>query len=363
MADIQFMQRALKLAARARPISPPNPSVGCVIVRDGEILGEGFTQKTGSDHAEIQAIKNANSRGFDVVGATVFVTLEPCSHYGRTPPCALRLIEEKVARVVVACLDPNPLVAGRGVELLRQAGIEVQVGLLAQEAWQMNAGFMTRMTENRPWVRAKIAMSLDGFTALPNGESQWITGEAAREDGRRWRCVAGAVLTGVGTALADNPSLTARVDGKLQSRQPLKVLLDSQLRVNADNRFFDEGKTLVAYVQGNPEKERALIDRGAELLKLPEMDSKVNLKALLKELACREINEVHLEAGSVLTGEMLRQQLVDEIVCYLAPKVLGAGRRAFNLPSVDKLIHCEQWRLVELKQIGEDARLILRKGK
>ena len=347
MADIQFMQRALKLAARARPISPPNPSVGCVIVRDGEILGEGFTQKTGSDHAEIQAIKNANSRGFDVVGATVFVTLEPCSHYGRTPPCALRLIEEKVARVVVACLDPNPLVAGRGVE----------------EAWQMNAGFMTRMTENRPWVRAKIAMSLDGFTALLNGESQWITGEAAREDGRRWRCVAGAVLTGVGTALADNPSLTARVDGKLQSRQPLKVLVDSQLRVNADNRFFDEGKALVAYVQGNPEKERALIDRGAELLKLPEMDSKVNLKALLKELACREINEVHLEAGSVLTGEMLRQQLVDEIVCYLAPKVLGAGRRAFNLPSVDKLIHCEQWRLVELKQIGEDARLILRKGK
>ena len=175
--------------------------------------------------------------------------------------------------------------------------------------------------------------------------------------------MAGAVLTGVGTALADNPSLTARVDGKLQSRQPLKVLVDSQLRVNADNRFFDEGKALVAYVQGNPEKERALIDRGAELLKLPEMDSKVNLKALLKELACREINEVHLEAGSVLTGEMLRQQLVDEIVCYLAPKVLGAGHRAFNLPSVDKLIHCEQWRLVELKQIGEDARLILRKGK
>ena len=240
--DCEYMRRALALAAKARPISPPNPSVGCVIVRDGCVLGEGYTQKTGSDHAEIQAIKNAYAHSQDVVGATVYVTLEPCSHYGRTPPCALRLIKEKVARVVVACLDPNPLVSGRGVSMLRQAGIEVQVGVLEQEAWQMNAGFMTRMTEQRPWVRAKVAMSLDGFTALRSGESQWITSDTAREDGRRWRCVAGAVLTGLGTVLADNPSLTARIDGKLQQRQPLKVLVDSSLQVNADNRFLTKGR-------------------------------------------------------------------------------------------------------------------------
>ena len=363
LSDRDYMQRALELAAKARTISPPNPSVGCVIVRDGLVLGEGFTQKTGSDHAEIQAIKNAQANGFSVEGAIVYVTLEPCSHYGRTPPCALRLIKEKVARVVVACLDPNPLVAGRGVSMLREAGIDVTVGLLQQEAWQMNAGFMTRMTEGRPWVRAKVAMSLDAYTALPNGESQWITGPQAREDGRRWRCEAGAVLTGIGTVEADNPSLTARVNGKLQQRQPLKVLVDSSLKVSPQNRFFDEGAVLVAYARGEEAKVRALKDRGAELLALPGGDARVDLLKLLTELARREVNEVHLEAGSTLTAAMLRQGLVDEILCYVAPKFLGAGRPAFALPALDSLAQCQEWETVEVGSVGNDIRMILRKRK
>ncbi len=363
LSDLDYMKRALELARKARPISPPNPSVGCVIVRNDRVLGEGFTQKTGSDHAEIQAIKNANANGFDIEGATVYVTLEPCSHYGRTPPCALRLIKEKVARVVVACLDPNPLVAGRGVGLLREAGIEVEVGVLQKEAWQMNAGFMTRMTEHRPWVRAKVAMSLDGFTALANGESQWITGEAAREDGRRWRCEAGAILTGVGTVIADEPSLTARVNGLLQERQPLKVLLDSDLRVNSENPFFKEGKVLVVCAQESTDKAAALRQIGAEVMSIPGKDGRVDIKALMAELARREVNEVHVEAGAILTGEMVKEGLVDELLCYIAPKILGAGRSAFKLPAVEKLSDCKEWQIVETALLGNDVRMILRKRK
>ena len=363
LSDLDYMKRALELARKARPISPPNPSVGCVIVRNDRVLGEGFTQKTGSDHAEIQAIKNANANGFDIEGATVYVTLEPCSHYGRTPPCALRLIKEKVARVVVACLDPNPLVADRGVGLLREAGIEVEVGVLQKEAWQMNAGFMTRMTEHRPWVRAKVAMSLDGFTALANGESQWITGEAAREDGRRWRCEAGAILTGVGTVMADEPSLTARVNGLLQERQPLKVLLDSDLRVNPENPFFKEGKVLVVCAQESTDKAAALRQIGAEVMSIPGKDGRVDIKALMAELARREVNEVHVEAGAILTGEMVKEGLVDELLCYIAPKILGAGRSVFRLPAVEKLSDCKEWQIVETTLLGNDVRMILRKRK
>ena len=283
----------------------------------------------GSDHAEIQAIKDAAAKGHDVKGATVYVTLEPCSHYGRTPPCALRLIKEQVARVVVACLDPNPLVAGRGVEMLRQAGITVDVGLLQK--------------------------SLDGFTALTNGESQWITGPEAREDGRRYRCEAGAILTGVGTVLADNPSLTARVDGKLQSRQPLKVLVDSYLRVNPENTFFDEGQTLVVCVEENLEKSQRLREKGAEILSLSGENGRVDLQALLKELARREVNEVHVEAGATLTGEMVRLGLVDELLCY--------SRSAFDLPPLQSLSGCETWTTIQTSQVGEDVRIILRKRK
>ena len=295
LSDSDYMKRALELAQKARPISPPNPSVGCVIVRNHQVLGEGFTQKTGSDHAEIQAIKNANAKGFDIEGATIYVTLEPCSHYGRTPPCAMRLIKEKVARVVVACLDPNPLVAGRGLRMLRDAGIEVETGVLESEAWQMNAGFMTRMTEQRPWVRAKVAMSLDGFTALANG--------------------------------------------------------------------FRDGNVLVACAREIPDKVQSLCQLGAEVLSLPGKDNRVDLVALMAELAKREVNEVHLEAGAILTGEMVRLGLVDELLCYIAPKILGAGRSAFRLPAIEKLSDCQEWLVAETTLLGNDVRIILRKRK
>lgn len=359
--DIKYMRRALELARLARPISPPNPSVGCVIVRDGLVLGEGFTQRTGGDHAEIQAIKDALVKGHKLDGATVYVTLEPCSHFGRTPPCADRLIREGVSRVVIACEDPNPKVSGRGIAVLRNAKIEVITGVCEKEAREINIGFMTRMTQKRSWVRLKVAMSLDGFTALPSGQSQWITSEAAREDGVRWRSVAGAVVTGLGTVSIDNPQMTARVDGKLCDRQPLRVVLDSQLRVDPESRIFDLPGALVIAARGDRASVTALKQRGVEVLMVPGAAGHVDLRAVLKELTRREVNEVHVEAGSVLSGAFLEADLVDEIVCYIAPKVLGQGRPAFAMPALKNLNDAARWQLIEQKTIGDDVRLRLRK--
>lgn len=356
-----WMRRALALARQARPISAPNPAVGCVIVKDGKVLGEGFTQPVGSDHAEIQAIKDANRRGFSVEGATVYVTLEPCSHFGHTPPCALRLIAEKVARVVIACTDPNPLVSGRGIRLLKEAGIEVEVGILQNEAWLMNAGFMTRMSEHRPWVRMKVAMSLDGITALPDGRSQWITAEAARNDGHHYRSEAGAILTGIGTVLADNPTLTARPDGLLSARQPLRVLCDSRLRADSTLTLFQGEKVLIACAHADPEKARALTRMGHEVVVFAGDNGQVNLRSLLKELAHREINEVHVEAGATLNAALLKADLVDEILCYISPKILGAGRAAFPFSVGGDLSVPSPWEIAEAKVLSPDVRLILRK--
>ncbi|MCI5896687.1 MAG: bifunctional diaminohydroxyphosphoribosylaminopyrimidine deaminase/5-amino-6-(5-phosphoribosylamino)uracil reductase RibD [Candidatus Aphodousia sp.] len=359
--DIKYMRRALELARLARPISPPNPSVGCVIVRNGNVLGEGFTQQTGGDHAEIQAIKDALAKGHKLDGATVYVTLEPCSHFGRTPPCADRLIREGVSRVVVACEDPNPKVSGRGISILRNAKIEVVTGVCEKEAREVNIGFMTRMIHKRPWVRLKVAMSLDGFTALPSGQSQWITSKAAREDGVRWRSVAGAVVTGLGTVTIDNPQMTARVDGKLCLRQPLRVVLDSQLRVDPESKIFDLPGALVIAARGDRDNVKALRDRGVEVLMVPGAAGHVDLRAVLKELTRREVNEVHVEAGSVLSGAFLEEDLVDEIICYIAPKVLGLGRPAFAMPALKNLNDAARWQMIEQKTIGDDVRLILRK--
>ncbi len=356
-----WMRRALELARQARPISAPNPAVGCVIVKDGKVLGEGFTQPVGSDHAEIQAIKDANRRGFSVEGATVYVTLEPCSHFGHTPPCALRLIAEKVARVVVASTDPNPLVSGRGIRLLKEAGIEVEVGLLQNEAWLMNAGFMTRMSEHRPWVRMKVAMSLDGFTALPDGRSQWITSESARNDGHHYRSEAGAILTGIGTVLADNPTLTARPDGILSARQPLRVLCDSRLRADSSLALFQGEKVLIACTHADAEKARALTRMGHEVVVFAGDNGQVDLRSLLKELAHREINEVHVEAGAGLNAALLKADLVDEILCYISPKILGEGRSAFPFAVGDDLTVPSPWEIAEAKVLRPDVRLILRK--
>ncbi len=359
--SVSWMRRALDLAAKARPISAPNPAVGCVIVRDGQVIGEGFTQPVGSDHAEIQAIKDANRRGFSVEGATVFVTLEPCSHFGHTPPCALRLIAEKVARVVVACADPNPLVSGRGIRMLKEAGIDVDVGLMQKEAWLMNAGFMTRMSEHRPWVRMKVAMSLDGFTALPDGKSQWITSETARNDGHRYRSEAGAILTGIGTVLADNPTLTARPDGVLSQRQPLRVLCDSTLRVDPSFKLLQGDKVLIACAKAEEEKARSLTRMGHEVVVFAGQDGRVDLRSLLKELAHREINEVHVEAGSTLNAALLEADLVDEILCYVSPKILGRGRAAFPLAIGADLSVSSPWEIAQAKVLSPDVRLILRK--
>ena len=309
----------------------------------------------------IQAVKDAYRRGNDLEGATAYVTLEPCSHYGRTPPCALRLIKEKVSRVVVACLDPNPLVAGRGIAMLRDNGIEVEVGVLENEAWFINAGFMTRMQFHRPWVRAKVAMSMDGLTALPNGKSQWITGDQARQDGHRYRSFSGAIVTGIGTVLADDPQMNVRLNNESFPRQPLKVLLDSRLRVSPEAKLFDDGHSLVVCAQMNKEKAQLLCAKGVEVLCLPSQNGQVDLSQLMQELARREINDVHVEAGATLNGALLEADLIDEMLIYIAPKFLGQGRGALTLPLIEDLNQLSSWHIQQHDKIGEDMRLVLRR--
>ncbi|MBO7174074.1 MAG: bifunctional diaminohydroxyphosphoribosylaminopyrimidine deaminase/5-amino-6-(5-phosphoribosylamino)uracil reductase RibD [Burkholderiaceae bacterium] len=359
--DFQYMQRALGLARLAQPISMPNPAVGCVLVRDGVVIGEGHTLPVGNDHAEVQAVKDAHRRGNDLKGATAYVTLEPCSHYGRTPPCALRLIEEGLGRVVIACLDPNPLVAGRGVRMLKEAGIEVDIGLCEEQAWLSNAGFMTRMVKKRPWVRLKVAMSLDGQTALANGVSQWITGAQARQDGHRYRARSGAIVTGIGTVLADDPQMTVRNGDQEAERQPLKVVLDSALKISLDAKIL-QGKALIVTCDDQCEKAQKLREMGAEVVAMPAEDGRIDLVALLDELGRREINDVHLEAGAILNGAFLDADLVDEMVVYMAPKVLGNGRGAFDIATLTSLGGVRQWRIREFDRVGADLKIILTKG-
>jgi diaminohydroxyphosphoribosylaminopyrimidine deaminase/5-amino-6-(5-phosphoribosylamino)uracil reductase len=333
------MLRALALAERAVGLSDPNPRVGCVIVgAEGGTLGEGHTQEAGGPHAEVMALRDASARGKDVRGATAFITLEPCSHHGRTPPCADALVAAGIARAVVAVEDPNPQVAGNGVARLRAAGIAVEWGdeAAAEAARDLNIGFFSRMARGRPWVRMKIAASLDGRTALPDGTSQWITGEAARRDGHAWRKRAGAVLTGVGTVLDDDPRLDVRLVET--QRQPLRAIVDSRLQTLSGARILQPPGQVVVYGaapdDGAAERLRAT---GAELVRLPGPTGKVDLAALLGDLAAREVNELHVEAGHKLNGSLLREGLVDELLVYLAPKLLGAGREmaTFEVPTLD----------------------------
>ena len=358
--DFQYMQQALALARLAQPISMPNPAVGCVLVRDGMVIGQGHTLPVGNDHAEVQAVKDCLAKGNDLKGATAYVTLEPCSHYGRTPPCALRLINEGIGRVVIACLDPNPLVAGRGVRMLEEAGVKVEVGLCEDEAWMSNAGFMTRMVKKRPWVRLKVAMSLDGQTALTNGVSQWITGAEARQDGHRYRARSGAIVTGIGTVLADDPQMTVRLGDVVAQRQPLKVVLDSTLKMPLDAKIL-QGQTLIVTCDDQTQKAQKLRELGAEVVSLPSDDGKVDLSALLDELGRREINDVHLEAGAVLNGAFLDADLVDELVVYMAPKILGAGRGAFDIAMLTSLGGVRSWHVRSFERLGADLKIILTK--
>src|SRR6202046_542692 len=293
-ADFAHMQHALALAARAMYTAAPNPRVGCVLVKDGALIGEGFTQPAGQDHAEIRALKDARSRGHDPRGATAYVTLEPCSHFGRTPPCVHALIDARVAKVIAAMEDPNPAVSGRGLAILRDAGIDVRCGLLANEAYEMNIGFVSRMTRRRPWVRMKVAATLDGRTGLPTGESQWITGEAARADGHAWRARACAILTGIGTVREDDPQLTVRAIDT--PRQPQRVLIDSRLDVPLTAKILEgEPPWIFCGAQADSAKAEALRERGIEFTQIANEHGKVDLALMLATLADRGINELHVE--------------------------------------------------------------------
>ena len=361
--DREMMSRALQLATKARFTSSPNPAVGCVITRDGKIIGEGFTRPAGGNHAEIEALSGAG----DTSGATAYVTLEPCSHQGNTGPCADALIAAGVTRVVVACEDPNPQVAGAGIKKCQDAGIEVEVGLLEDQARNINKGFIKRHEQGTPWVTVKMASSLDGRTAMASGQSQWITTPAARADVQRLRAANCAIITGIGTQKMDDPSLTVRITSadvgvEDELRQPLRVVVDAQLLMSPEARMFQQpGDTAVATLDGPEQraKAEALVAAGAEVIFLPAMAGHVDLQALLVELAGRGCNQVLVEAGAGLAGAFIAEGLLDELVCYWAPKLFGnEARPMFNLPiqTIDAHLALS---VRDMRQIGEDIRITL----
>jgi diaminohydroxyphosphoribosylaminopyrimidine deaminase/5-amino-6-(5-phosphoribosylamino)uracil reductase len=353
------MARALRLAEKGLFTTSPNPRVGCVIVKQGQIIGEGWHERAGEPHAEAIALRVA---GGAAKGATVYVTLEPCSHFGRTPPCVDVLVAAGVRRVVAAMQDPNPLVSGSGAGKLRAAGIDVEMGILANEAHELNIGFATRMRVGRPWIRTKIAASLDGKTALVNGVSKWITGEDARRDGHRLRARTCAMLTGAGTVLEDDPQLTVRMIET--SRQPHRVVVDSRLDVLPSARILQGGGALVATVSTDDEKAKTLRDAGAEVIRLPEEQGKIDLLALAQELGRREYNEVTVEAGAKLNASLLRAGLIDEIVFYQAPVLLGdSARGMFALPEMQTLSEKVELRIHDVRMIGRDMRIVARMGR
>jgi len=351
-ADHEYMARALRLAEQGLYTTTPNPRVGCVIVKGGAVVGEGWHVRAGEPHAEVHALRAA---GEAARGATVYVTLEPCSHHGRTPPCAQALIAAGVARVVAAMEDPNPLVAGEGLDLLERAGIASEHGLLEDQAHELNIGFVYRMTSGRPWVRLKTAASLDGKTALNNGVSQWITGEDARRDVHRLRARSCAVLTGIGSVLADDPQMNVRAVET--QRQPLRVVVDSQLRMPPAAKMLTDGKTLIVTGSNDHEKMDALFQAGARMLILPLKDGRIDLRQMLDELAKQEINELLVEAGRTLSGAMLQAGLVDELVIYLAPLLLGdRARGMFDLPELTEMAGREL-RIKDIGMVGRDLRI------
>jgi diaminohydroxyphosphoribosylaminopyrimidine deaminase / 5-amino-6-(5-phosphoribosylamino)uracil reductase len=355
-ADHAHMAHALRLAELGLFTTTPNPRVGCLIVNQNKIVGEGYHHKAGENHAEIEAL---NMAGEKARGATAYVTLEPCSHHGRTPPCTDALIKAGITRIVAAMQDPNPLVAGQGIEKLRAANIEVTLGVMENEARELNIGFVSRMKRNRPWVRMKIAASLDGKTALSNGQSQWITGPDARKDGHRWRARACAILTGIGTVRDDNPQLNVReID---TTRQPLRVIVDSQLQTPTDAKILIGGNVLIACAIENESLAAPLRAKGAEIIVIPNASGKVELPQLLNELAKRGINELHVEAGYKLNGSLLREGLVDELLIYLAPCFLGDGAQGMaNLTELVDLKNKLQLRIVDTRMVGGDLRLLAR---
>lgn len=355
--DHRHMAYALELAARGLYTTTPNPRVGCVIVRDGQVVGEGWHEKAGAAHAEAIALEHARKQA---AGATLYVTLEPCAHHGRTPPCVDALLKAKPARVVAAMQDPNPQTAGKGFEQLRAAGITVDVGLMEAEARELNIGFVSRMSRGTPWVRMKVAASLDGRTALANGRSQWITGGDARRDGHAWRARACAVLTGVGTVKDDDPQLNVR---EVQTtRQPLRVVVDSRMQTPLAAKILGPG-TIIAAAGADVPRSVALRAKGAEVVVLPNHEGKVELPALLQELARRGCNEVHVEAGHKLNGSLIDEGLVDELLIYMAPCILGdTAQGMFHLPPLENLAGRRRLKITDVARIGEDLRILARPG-
>ena len=359
-----FISQALGLATQALFLSNPNPRVGCVITsRTGEIVGKGSTQRAGGPHAEIMALRDAQARGHDLQGATAYVTLEPCSHHGRTGPCCDALIAAGITKVVASLADPNPLVSGQGFARLRAAGVEVLVGDGAQESFELNIGFFSRMVRKTPWVRMKMAASLDGTTALPNGESQWITSSAARADGHAWRARACAVLTGIGTVLEDNPRLDVR--DVATPRQPHVVVVDSQLQTPPDARLLIAGRACYIYCAGSndttfQERKQALESQGAVVVELPNAQNKVDLSAMLADLAAKGVNELHVEAGTKLNGSFIREGLVDEMLVYLAPCMLGEGLAMAHFGPLTQLDQGLSMDFKSVEKIGPDVRILAR---
>jgi diaminohydroxyphosphoribosylaminopyrimidine deaminase / 5-amino-6-(5-phosphoribosylamino)uracil reductase len=357
------MVQALGLAKAAIGVSEPNPRVGCVIgTETGQVHGEGATQAVGGPHAEVMALRQARALGHDVRGATVWVSLEPCAHQGRTPPCCDALIAAGVGRVVVATEDPFPKVAGAGIARLRAAGLQVDLANpeLAVAAREINIGFFSRILRNRPWVRMKIAATLDGRTALPDGRSQWITGPQARADGHAWRKRAGAVLTGLGTVLADNPRLDVRLVPC--QVQPLRVVVDSNMQCPANAAIFaPPGRTLVASITRAADRSAALQQAGVELVVLPPSQGRVDLHALMAELTRREINELHVEAGQRLNAALLLANLVDELLIYQAPMLLGVGRGMADFGPWPDLDSAPRFAYRDVSRLGPDIRLLARR--
>lgn len=351
---------ALALARESLYLSSPNPHVGCVITAaDGRVLGQGYTQAAGGPHAEVVALRDAKARGHEVRGGTAWVTLEPCAHVGRTGPCCEALAQAGVARVVASLVDPNPKVAGQGLARLRAAGIAVETGPGADESRELNIGFFSRMERGTPWVRMKVAASLDGTTALDNGRSQWITCEAARADGHAWRARACAILTGIGTVLEDDPRLDVREVPT--PRQPGVVVVDSRLELPPTARLFQSGRAVWVYTAVDDARKRAALEaHGATVIPLPGPGGKVDLPALLRDLGQREINEVHVEAGHKLNGSLVREGLVDEFLVYLAPTLLGEGRGMAALGPLSDLAQGLKLAFGPVERVGPDLRILAR---
>ena len=351
------MRDAVALAHQAKFVCSPNPAVSCVLTDlAGALLGQGHTQQAGGPHAEIMALRDATAKGHSVVGSTAYVTLEPCCHHGRTGPCCDALIAAGVKKVVASIADPNPLVSGQGFARLRAAGIEVEVGLGAAESRELNIGFFSRMIRKTPWVRMKVAASLDGQTALLNGQSQWITGDAARADGHAWRARSCAVLTGIGTVLADNPRLDVRLAET--TRQPHVVIVDSKLETPLDAHILGAGRARFIYAAAqNDAKKAALEALGATVIYMPGKNGKVDLAAMLRDLAIREINELHVEAGHKLNGSFINASLVDEFLIYLAPKLLGTGQGMASFGPLQSLSDAMQLKFMSTEMLGDDLRI------